>query len=126
MEFDDAIRKMMLSIRTEEFLPEKFYYYVKERMEQIYVAGWEQGRYEINQHGNKPIGQFYKTSEGAPVNIFKSRIDAAKKTGFSEAGIKKCMIRRTPMKQGWIWRYLEDSEIPPEMKKSVPRKNWLI
>lgn len=125
MELDRTIRKMMLSIRVEKELPDQYFYYIRTKLEQMYVAGWEEGQLEINQHGNKPIGQFDKTGTSL-INPFKSLKDAAKKTGFSVKGIAKCMNRKTPMKQGWMWRYLKEEEIPIEMKKPVPKKNWLI
>lgn len=111
MELPDTIRKMMLSIKIQEGIPAQYHFYIKELLTQTYIAGWEQGRLEINQHGNKPIGQFLK---GKQINEFKSLKEAAKKTGFSEKGIVRSMQRGTPMKQGWTWQYLEKKEATPK------------
>jgi len=70
----------------------------------IYCAGWEKGRLEINQHGNKTIGQYNR--QGKLIQTYKSRKEASVKTGFSENGIYKSMINKRPTKQGWEWKYL--------------------
>jgi hypothetical protein len=70
----------------------------------VYVAGFEQGRLEINQHGNKTIGQY--DQRGKLVNTFKSRKEASLKTGFNENTIYKNMFNNTVSKQGWTWKYL--------------------
>jgi hypothetical protein len=79
----------------------------------IYACGYEAGKLEVNQHTNKTIGQYDK--RGILVNTFKSRVDAARRTGFSESGIKRCMERKTPMKQGWTWKYIKEATTPDSL-----------
>lgn len=122
MELSNFIRKKILSVKLQNAYPSDLLYQLRQDLTEAYVVGWEQGKYEINQHTNKPIGQF---RDGVLINIFKSRVDAAKKTGFTEAGIKKAMYRGTPMIQGWTWRYLKDNEIPNELKKPIRKSDWL-
>lgn len=106
MEIEKAIKKKMLSLRLEEKYPPSFFANLREDFRQMYTVGWEQGRLEINQHTCKKIAQYDKN--GKLIAIFKSRIEAAKHTGFSEAGIKRSMERGRPMKQGWTWKYVKE------------------
>ena len=70
----------------------------------IYCTGWEKGRLEINQHGNKTIGQYNR--QGRLINTFKSRKEASQKTGFTERTIYNNMYRNIISRQGWEWKYL--------------------
>ena len=104
MEERTALKKMMLSIKLEETIPEECYPDLRRYLTQMYVVGWEAGKLQINQHTNKAIGQYDRN--GNLINTYRSRIEAAKKTGFTEGGIKKSMERKRPTKQGWTWKYL--------------------
>jgi len=77
---------------------------VKEYLKLVWLVGWEEGRTQVNQRFNKAIGQYNR--QGKLINTFKSRREAARRTGYTDAGIKNCMNRGTPMKQGWTWKYL--------------------
>ena len=104
MQQDRTIKKLLLSIKLEETIPVEYHYQLGGYLSLAYQAGWDAGYQEINQHGNKPIGQFDKQKK--LINVYKSLKEAARVSGFSEKGIRRCMIRGTPMKQGWIWEYL--------------------
>lgn len=132
MEQHTAVKKMMLTVRMEineitpnnipvnisekalEYLKEAIIYpKIRECSHQMYGVGYDAGYQEINQHGNKPITQY---RNGRAVNTFKSLTEAARVTGFHEKSIRKCMLRGTPMKQGWTWEYVpvpKKSKTPP-------------
>jgi hypothetical protein len=103
-----AVGKKMASIKVEDVIPAKYYWYMRECLMEMYVVGWEQGRFEINQHANKPIAQI--NSDGKVINMFKSQIDAAKRTHVSIKGIYKSMVNNKPIK-GFRWKYIEPIEI---------------
>lgn len=132
MEQHTAVKKMMLSVRMEidEITPNNIpiniseealdflkniviYPKLRECSHLMYGVGYDAGYQEINQHGNKPITQCRK---GIAINTFKSLKEAARVTGFSVKGIRRSMIRGTPMKQGWTWEYVpvpKKSKTPP-------------
>jgi hypothetical protein len=70
----------------------------------LYVAAWEESRKDTYGHGNKPIAQVNK--EGKIINIYRSTIEASKKTGYTPNGIHKALQRQSTTRQGWIWKYL--------------------
>lgn len=108
MDLQRAVNKKMASIKLEEVLPDKYFWYMRECLTQMYVVGWEQGRLEINQHGNKPIAQI--NSDDRVINIFKSLKEAAKLSCVSEKGIYKSMVNDRPVK-GFTWRYVTQKEL---------------
>lgn len=133
MEQHTAVKKMMLSVRMEideitpndlpvfispntlEYIKNTLLYpKIRECSHLMYGVGFDAGYQEINQHGNKPITQYRK---GIAVNTFKSLKEAAKLTGFSVKGIRRSMIRGTPMKQGWTWEY--SPIIKPDRKSKL-------
>ena len=104
MEQHTAVKKMMLSIKLEGNFPEECYPELREYLKQIYVVGYDHRGQEWYSHNSKSIGQYNR--EGKLINTFKSRTEAAKKTGFTVAGIKSSMDRGRAMRQGWTWKYL--------------------
>lgn len=104
MEQNTAVKKMMLSIKLEEHLPEEYYPYVRERFFQMYAAGWDHSRQELLAHNKKRVGQF--NSKGMLLNDFNSVVEAARKTGFKVTGIYSALQRQTKSRQGWYWKYL--------------------
>jgi hypothetical protein len=108
MEKDIAVNRIVRDMKMGGIICEDCLGEVRKYVDLAWVAGYENGRKQVNQHGNKPIGQYDK--KGKLVNTFKSRIEAARMTHFSEAGIKRSMEEERPTKQGWIWKYLEKNE----------------
>ena len=108
MEVHAAVKKMMLSIKIEETIPEQYYPFLREYLHQMYVVGYDQGRQEIPQHQGKSVGQYDKN--GKLINVFRDTKEAAKYTGFTDRGIRKSIYRETPMRQGWTWEYINKKE----------------
>jgi hypothetical protein len=124
MQQEKAVKRMMLDIKCNERIPfllkiddetvednylsklylAEMYSIFKYYLEMMYAVGWEQGRKSEFGHGSKPIGQYDK--RGILVNTYGSQKEAAKRTNFTEDGIHKAMLRGTPTKQGWLWKYL--------------------
>jgi hypothetical protein len=107
MDLQRAVSKKMASIKLEEVLPDKYFWYMRECLTQMYVVGWEQGQLEINQHGNKPIAQI--NCDGRTINMFGSLKKAAKLSCVSEKGIHKGMVSSRPVK-GFTWQYVTQEE----------------
>jgi hypothetical protein len=104
MERHEAVNKVLRDMKASDLINPDYAGEARIYLNALWVAGWENGYEQINQHGNKIIGQYNR--EGKLINTFKSQIEAAKKTGFTAKGIYNCMKRETPMKQGWTWRYI--------------------
>lgn len=104
MEQDKAVNHILRDLKFAELIDAEMVPYIRPYLQALWVIGWEQGRLEINQHTNKQIGQY--DQRGQLIQVFKSRIEAAKKTGFSEKGIYLAMVRQTPTKQGWTWKFI--------------------
>jgi len=113
MEQHTAVKKMMLTVKIEGLIPLECFSAVRCYFGQMYAAGYDQRGQEINQHSYKAIGQYDRN--GKLINTFKSRREAAKKTGFTENGIYKAIKNERPTKQGWVWKYLMPKE--PEEKR---------
>ena len=111
MEQDKAVNRVLRDLKLMGIIPEDIDGNLRPYLHALYVAGWEQGYKEINQHGNKTIGQY--DQHGKLVKTYKSREEAARLTGFTENGIYKSMMRNTPMKQGWTWKYLVLPDLEP-------------
>jgi hypothetical protein len=94
----------MLSIKLEETIPEECYCFLRGYLNQMYAAGYDHRGQEWYSHNSKNIGQYDRN--GKLIASFKSRTEAARKTGFTVAGIKSSMDRGTIMRQGWTWKYL--------------------
>jgi len=110
MEQHRVVSKALLSLKLSGLIDSANAPDIRPFLNQVWVAGWEEGRLEINQHTNKKIAQYDR--QGNLINIFKSTVDASKKTGYSVKGIYKALKRETPMKKGWVWRYVrEDVEV---------------
>ena len=117
MELQHAVNKKIFSLKIQEKYPLQYLYDIRQDLMEMYVVGWEQGRLEVNQHTNKAIAQY--DQHGSIVCTYKSLKEAARITGFSEKGIVKCMQRGTPMKQGWMWKYVEKKEDKPKHQNAL-------
>jgi hypothetical protein len=106
MEKDIAVNRIVRDMKMGGIICEDCIGEVRKYVDLSWVAGYENGRTEINQHSNKMIGQYDK--RGKLVHAYKSRKQASRITHFSENGIYKAMCRNAPTKQGWIWKYIED------------------
>jgi len=104
MERHEAVSKVLRDMKASGLIDPEHAGEARVYLNALWVSGWELGRQEINQHGNKVIGQY--DANGKLINTFKSLKESAKRTGFSEKGIYRCMKRETPMKQGWTWKYI--------------------
>jgi len=108
MEQHTAVKKMMLSIKLEETIPEECYPDLRRYLAQIYAVGFDEGRndkaFELNRHSCKAIGQY--RLDGSLVSTFKSLHEACRKTGFSKSGILYSMQYGIPTRQRWVWKYL--------------------
>lgn len=105
MEKDIAVNRIVRDMRMGGIICEDCLGEVRKYVDLAWVAGFERGRYTEFGHGSKKIGQYDK--HGILLNTFGSKKEAARKTGFTEDGIYKAMLRGTPTKQGWIWKYIE-------------------
>ena len=109
MEQHTVVKKMMLTVKIEGSIPLECFPAVRDYFKQMYAAGYDQRGQEINQHSYKAIGQYDRN--GKLINTFKSRREAARKTGFTENGIYKAIKNERPTKQGWIWKYLMSEKL---------------
>jgi hypothetical protein len=109
MELHTAVKKMMLSIKLEENIPEECYPYLREYLKQMYSVGFDAGRedkaWELNRHSRKAIIQY--NLQGHIVNVFGSLKEAVKRTGFSQEGIIYSMKHESPTRQRWLWKYAD-------------------
>ena len=109
MNRDRVVAKVLTNLKMAGFIDPFNSPFIRPFLEQVWAAGWEEGRLEINQHTNKKIAQY--DQHGRLIAIYKSRVEAAKLTGFKVDTIKKSMERGAPMKQGYTWIYIEDTPI---------------
>jgi len=110
MKQDIAVNRILRDLKLMEIIPSDTDGSIRPYLNALYVAGWDQGRLEVNQHGNKTIGQYDK--RGKLFKTYKSRKEAAKITGFSEKGIYNSVISGKPLK-GWTWKYLVLTDLNP-------------
>ncbi|MGD0340320.1 MAG: hypothetical protein ABSA76_01245 [Bacteroidales bacterium] len=113
MDQERAVKRMMLDVKVnlDEKIPEELHAVVpylyplfRYYLGIMYVVGWEDNRVNQLGHGKKPIGQYRK--DGTLLNVFRSRLDAAKKTGFTENHISKMVRNESESRQGWFWKYI--------------------
>jgi hypothetical protein len=104
MEQDRVINKVLRDLVAAGLVSDKWKGEVRIELNRVYAAAWEESRKATYGHGNKPIGQYDEA--GKLLNIYRSQIEAARKTGFTQGGILKAMQRGTATKQGWLWKYL--------------------
>ena len=105
MEQHEAVKKMMFSIKLQEDIPDKYHSYLRQLFQQMYAAGWEEGRNSAYLNRQKLIGQFNR--EGKLINTFKGKKEACKKTGFAYTRLRSALERGSTTRQGWTWRYIE-------------------
>jgi len=100
---DKTVNRVLRDLKMMGLIEEDAGGELRPYLNALFVSGWEVGYKEINQHGNKTIGQYDK--RGNLFQTYKSRKEAAKLTGFSVSGIYKSVIKGRPLK-GWYWHYL--------------------
>lgn len=105
---------MMLTIRMEEEIPEKYFSSLREKFSQMYAAGYDQGRADITDHLKKRVAQF--NEEGRCINIFGGFREAVRKTGYSYDNLRDAIIKNRPCK-GFRWKYIT-SEQAKELKEA--------
>lgn len=115
-----AVKKMMLSIKIEESIPEQYYPFLRTYLRQMYVVGWEEGRTQAYNSRKKVVAQY--NVDGKLVNSFKGLEEASKKTRFPIASIRSAINRGTYTHQGFLWKYLPAS---PIIKEGVSNQNSL-
>lgn len=107
MEQIRAVNKKMGSIKLEEQLPHKYLWYMRECLMEMWVVGWEHGRFELNERTRKPIIQI--NCDGKVINQFKSQRDASRKTHVPWISIWRSLNNNKPVK-GYTWKYVELEE----------------
>lgn len=116
MEQHRAIKKMMLTIRMEEEIPEKYFSSLREKFSQMYAAGYDHGRTDVvGKLQRKPVAQFDKDER--LINIFTGGLNSASRlTGFAVNNLNHAILKNRPCK-GFLWKYVTDSEIQ-ELKEA--------
>ena len=106
MEKDIAVNRIVRDMRIGGIICEDCIGEVRKYVDLAWVAGYENGRFEIDQRSNKKIGQYDR--RGILINVFKSRKEAAKMTHYTERAIYNSMYRGAVNKHGWNWKYIDE------------------
>jgi hypothetical protein len=97
-----AVKKMILTIKLEEVIPEECIPIIEMYLRQMYAVGYDEGRC-LNNYKRKQILQYDET--GKFINSFDSRIEAARKTGFPLTSIWRSVSEDRPVR-GYKWKYI--------------------
>ena len=75
---------------------------------------------KLSELRNKPITQY--SLNGQRITTYASLHDAAKTIGCSTSTISSCALKRTSQSAGYIWRYLDVDQLPPEEMPNTTHK----
>lgn len=109
MEQYRAIKKMMLTIKMEEQIPTKYFSSLREKLAQMYAAGYDQGRNDVvGKSQKKPVLQY--NQEGKVINVFTGLNEASRLTGFNVNNLNRAILQNRPCK-GFHWKYITNAEM---------------
>lgn len=108
MEQYRAIKKMMLTIKMEEQIPTKYFSSLREKLSQMYAAGYDQGRSDSVSFSKKAVAQY--NEEGKCINTFGGLREAVRFTGYSYDNLRRSIVDNRPCK-GFRWRYITNAEM---------------
>jgi hypothetical protein len=97
-----AVKKMMLTIKLEEFIPEEYLPSIRNYLLQMYAVGYDEAR-TFNNYKRKQIVQYDET--GKFISSFNSRKQASRQTGFPVSSIWRSMVEERPVR-GYVWKYV--------------------
>lgn len=104
MEQEKVINRILRDMKMADLVDEESKGYTRFYLNLVWAAAWEESRKETYGHGSKPIAQVDK--KGQIVNIFRSTVEAARKTGYTKDAVFKALQRQSVTRQGWTWRYI--------------------
>lgn len=110
MEQQRAVRLMMLSIKLEEKIPEFLHSYVREKLSQMYAAGFDEGREQIGIITIK-VGQF--DSDYNLINTYADIKQAAARSCYKYSMIVNSIKSGKITRNNQYWRWVDGEKNMP-------------
>lgn len=106
MEQDKVVNKVLRDIRTSFKMTDGEVGILRQHLNYVYGAGWDNGHHKIIHYANKEVYQCNK--EGYIVASFKSATDAANILRCDRTTIYLAIAEKRMTRKGYYWRHKEE------------------